>query len=246
MLEESLKVVTNISTAAVMSVFTTLHPTFEAIIGPSPRLDLLLERKDYPFAHEAGVYIPEDQTLFITSNQFPDPANPQNKKIQITKVTLASNGTAVAEEIFPENVTNANGGVNYKNGILFCSQGDLNVPSGLSFMDICPPYRSSLLLTSFYGRNFNSVNDVVVHSDGAVWFTDPEYGPQQGICPPAQNRNQVYRWEVENGGGIRAVADGFGRCNGISFSPDEKTVYITDTAQILGNGTLDLTGPASM
>lgn len=229
-----------------MSSFTVLHRSFEQLLGEKPQLDLLLENKDYPFAHEAGVFIPQNNTLFITSNQYPDPKNPSTIKIQITKVTIAKDGTTTAEEIQTENVINANGGVNYKNGILFCAQGNKETLSGLSFMETEPPYRSSPLLTSFYGRNFNSVNDVVVHSDGSVWFTDPEYGPKQGICPPAQNRNQVYRWDGENGGGVRAVADGFGRPNGICFSPDEKTVYITDTAQILGNGTIDLTGPASV
>lgn len=229
-----------------MSSFITLHKSFEHLLGTEPQLDLLLENQNYPFAHEAGVFIPQNNTLFITSNQYPGSNNPTTTKIQITKVILAKDGTVTSEEVQTENVTNANGGINYKHGILFCAQGDKETPSGLSFMEAEPPYQSSLLLTSFYGRNFNSVNDVVVHSDGSVWFTDPEYGPQQSICHPAQNRNQVYRWDVENGGGVRAVADGFGRPNGICFSPDEKTVYITDTAQIVGNGTIDMTGPASM
>lgn len=55
-----------------------IHDTrFKAILGPNPTLDLLLENKDYAFAHEAGVFIPADNTLFNTSNHIhtPLPAN---------------------------------------------------------------------------------------------------------------------------------------------------------------------------
>lgn len=229
-----------------MSSFTTYHEDFKAILGPSPKLDVLLENKEYPFAHEAGVFIPSENSLFITSNQYVDPLSPPTKKIQISKVTLPDNDPIRCEEIFPESVPMANGGVNYKNGILFCAQGDMKASSGLAFMETQPPYRSSFLLTSFYGRPFNSLNDVVVHSDGSVWFTDPIYGSEQGIRPPATSPNQVYRWDAENGGSIRAVADGFGRCNGICFSPDEKIVYVTDTDYIHGDGTTDGVRASSM
>jgi gluconolactonase len=229
-----------------MSAFKVHHESFNNILGPSPTLEVVLEKKEYPFAHEAGVFIASENSLFITSNQYPDPCSPSAKKIQISKVILSNDGTARCEEIFPENVPMANGGVNYKTGVLFCAQGNHKTPSGLTFMETTPPYRSSFLLASFYGRPFNSVNDIVVHSDGSVWFTDPIYGAEQGITPPPASPNQVYRWDVENGGGIRAVADGFGRCNGICFSPDEKIVYITDTDYIHGDGTTDGTRASSM
>ncbi|CAK7210029.1 hypothetical protein SBRCBS47491_000632 [Sporothrix bragantina] len=96
-----------------------------------------------------------------------------------------------------------------------------------------------LLVASFYGRPFNSVNDVVVsQKDGAVWFTDPNYGHEQGIRPQPSLPNQVYRFDPATNH-IRAMAYGFGQPNGICFSPDESTVYITDTDWIHGNGTTD-------
>lgn len=233
------------TTTANLSSFVIHDESFKTILG-SPKLEMILENKEYPFAHEAGVFIPSDNTLFITSSQYTDPSSGSTRKIQISKVILSLDGTVKCEEIFPENVPMGNGAVNYENGILFCAQGDMKSLSGLAFMETSPPYRSSLLLTSFHSRPFNSLNDVVLHSDGSVWFTDPIYGSEQGIRPPASCPNQVYRWDVKNGGGIRAVADGFGRCNGICFSPDEKTVYVTDTDLIHGDGTTDLTRASSM
>lgn len=225
-----------------------------SLFGAQPELELLHENADYPFAHEAGVFVDSDQTLFITSNQYPDPKSGQ-KKIQVSKVTLDRSGTkmtAQVEEIFPE-VLMGNGGVNYQDGVLFCAQGGLDnsiEPSALVWMEARPPYKTRTLVDSFHGRAFNSVNDVVVHSDGSIWFTDPIYGFEQRIRPAPQLPCQVYRFcpgkGLDGKGSIRAVADGFGRPNGICFSPDEKIVYITDTDWIHGDGSTDLTRASTM
>lgn len=82
------------------------------------------------------------------------------------------------------------------------------------------------------GKRFNSPNDVVVKSDGSIWFTDPAYGidsdyeghkadSEIGAC-------HVYRIDPQNGA-VTVVADDFVRPNGLAFSPDEKTLYVVDT-----------------
>lgn len=220
------------------SAFVVFDDSIKEIFGASPSLDLLHENAEYPFAHEAGVFIPEDNSLFITSNQFTDP-DTNKLRIQITRVLLSDDGTSVqCEEINPEQVPMANGGVNYKDGVLFCAQGTQERLGGLAFMASKPPYTSHLMLSSFYGRDFNSVNDVVIHSDGSIWFTDPIYGFEQGFRPKPRLPCQVYRFDPQRNS-VRVIADGFGRPNGICFNPDEKTVYITDTDWIHGDGTTD-------
>ena len=96
------------------------------------------------------------------------------------------------------------------------------------------------MVTNFHGRDFNSVNDVVVAADGAIWFTDPCYGSEQDFRQKPKLPNQVYRFDPKTGD-LRVVADGLGRPNGICFSPDEKIVYITDTDFIHGDGSKDPT-----
>ncbi|KAJ3547640.1 hypothetical protein NM208_g1416 [Fusarium decemcellulare] len=225
--------------------FKVYNEAANAIFGDSPQLDLIHKKHEYPFAHEAGVFIPEENALFITSNQFDD-AETGQRKIQISKVRLSSEGQALGcEEINAPDVPMANGGVNYKGGVLFCSQGSLQEPGGLVFMESTSPHRCSTLLSSFHGREFNSVNDVVIHSDGSIWFTDPIYGFEQGIRPNPKLPSQVYRYEPDTGS-IRPMADGFGRPNGICFSPDEKIVYVTDTDWIHGDGTTDDTRASHM
>lgn len=81
------------------------------------------------------------------------------------------------------------------------------------------------LATHDGGRRLNSPNDVVVRSDGAIFFTDPPYG-----CPPEEKElpyNGVYR--IDPSGEVTLLLDDFDRPNGLAFSPDEQTLYIDDT-----------------
>lgn len=89
----------------------------------------------------------------------------------------------------------------------------------------------TVIADSYRGKRLNSPNDVVVKSDGSVWFTDPSYGilmdyegdradSEIGAC-------HVYR--VDPGGEITIVADNYVKPNGLAFSPDESLLYIADT-----------------
>lgn len=91
----------------------------------------------------------------------------------------------------------------------------------------------TVLMDSFDGKPLNSPNDVVVHSDGSVWFTDPGYGIMlnyEGSVAEAELPNRVYRLDTESGEAT-IVADDFLRPNGLCFSPDEDLLYIVDTGR---------------
>ncbi|KAH7093325.1 hypothetical protein FB567DRAFT_557300 [Paraphoma chrysanthemicola] len=228
----------------------------EKILSADAKLEVLLEDDQCPFAHEAGVFIPEHNALYITSNQYPHPST-GNSHIHISRVQLppSPNSNEVnCSRIEAKSVPMPNGGVNYKDGVLFCAQGTIDEPGGIAYMPLKrstnlnlddDEHEAELLVSSFHGRPFNSPNDVVVHSDGSIWFTDPIYGWEQGIRPRPRLPNQVYRYDPATGG-IRAIADGFGRPNGICFSPDERIVYITDTDWIHGDGSIDDTRASSI
>ncbi|MFW6195367.1 MAG: SMP-30/gluconolactonase/LRE family protein, partial [Chloroflexota bacterium] len=93
------------------------------------------------------------------------------------------------------------------------------------------------LVDSYQGRPLTSPNDVVVKSDGSIWFTDPDYGSlvqDQGHGQaPEQDRNRVYRLDVSTGE-LEAVADDFDKPNGLAFSPDESRLYIGDSGRTHG------------
>ena len=87
-----------------------------------------------------------------------------------------------------------------------------------------------MIAEKFEGKRFNSPNDVVVHPDGSIWFTDPPYGitgNYEGFKSDKEMPEAVYR--VEKTGRIAKVADGMSGPNGICFSPDYKKLYVADT-----------------
>src|SRR5579862_8411621 len=90
--------------------------------------------------------------------------------------------------------------------------------------------RISVLIDRFEGKRLNAPNDVVVASDGGVWFTDPGYGidgPYEGHVDEAQLPRNVYCLDPASGK-AQVVAGDFVRPNGIGFSPDEKVLYVVD------------------
>jgi gluconolactonase len=90
----------------------------------------------------------------------------------------------------------------------------------------------TIIADSYNGKKLNSPNDVIVASDGSIWFTDPAYGIggyYEGIkAAPEQEKHNVYRVDPKSGN-IKVVVDDFVEPNGITFSPDEKKLYIIDT-----------------
>ena len=99
--------------------------------------------------------------------------------------------------------------------------------------------RYEVIVSHWQGKRFNSPNDVVVKSDGTIWFTDPPYGiisDHEGIkAESAIGNNQVYRFDPQSGE-ISVVADDFDRPNGLAFSPDESELYIADSGHARGHG----------
>ena len=92
--------------------------------------------------------------------------------------------------------------------------------------------RVEQLVTHYQGRRLNSPNDVIVKSDGTIWFSDPSYGididyegeeakPEIGGC-------YVYRFDPRTGS-LAALITDLVRPNGLAFSPDERRLYVADT-----------------
>jgi gluconolactonase len=90
----------------------------------------------------------------------------------------------------------------------------------------------TVLADSYMGKKLNSPNDLVCQSDGSIWFTDPTYGimsDYEGFrAEPEQATRNVYR--IDPAGTLSVVCDDFNQPNGLAFSPDEKTLYIADSA----------------
>jgi gluconolactonase len=89
----------------------------------------------------------------------------------------------------------------------------------------------SVLADSYRGGRLNSPNDVVVRSDGSVWFSDPAYGidsDYEGHKAPME-QDECYLFRIDPAGVLRVAAGGFARPNGLAFSLDEQRLYVSDT-----------------
>ena len=93
--------------------------------------------------------------------------------------------------------------------------------------------RVTTLVDRIEGKRLNGPNDVVVRSDGSIWFTDPGYGilaHYEGEEAEFELPRRVYRIDPHTGE-TTVVADDFDRPNGLCFSPDESLLYIVDTGR---------------
>ena len=85
------------------------------------------------------------------------------------------------------------------------------------------------LADRYEGKRLNSPNDVIVHSSGAIYFTDPPYGLKNFTEGKELPFNGVFRIGAD--GGMTLLADDFDRPNGLCFSPDERILYVDDTSR---------------
>ena len=89
----------------------------------------------------------------------------------------------------------------------------------------------TVIAGSFDGKRLNSPNDVVVKSDGTIWFSDPHYGimtDYEGFKAEQELPCNVYRVDPSTGG-MDAVVTDLACPNGLAFSPDETVLYVADT-----------------
>lgn len=138
--------------------------------------------------------------------------------------------------IFRDPSDNANGNFLDKEGnVISCEHGSRKVTK----TDLTG--KVSTVVAEFEGKKLNSPNDVYISKNGRIYFTDPPYA----IRPNQQEQayNGVY---LVKDGKVTILAKDFNRPNGIVLSPDEKTLYVADSAKghlrsfkVLQDGTVD-------
>ncbi|HHX83117.1 MAG TPA: SMP-30/gluconolactonase/LRE family protein [Pseudomonadaceae bacterium] len=91
----------------------------------------------------------------------------------------------------------------------------------------------TVIADNYQGKRLNSPNDLVVHPDGSIWFTDPSFGIRalyEGNLAESETKEAVYRVDGDSGR-IELVTDEVGQPNGLCFSPDYSLLYIADGGQ---------------
>ncbi len=206
--------------------FVTYDPAFADVLGETPRLVKVVDTD----AHEGPVWSSAEDALYFTSL----PVRPDQAAAPVVAIRrLALDGTSFPVD--QAHVTTIVADANAANGmaldgrgrLVVCEQGGPTSAAAVSLVDPADGSRTTAV-DAWHLKPLSSPNDVVVRSDGTIWFTDPSYGHLQGFRPEPATADQVYRYDPVTGR-VCKVADGFDKPNGLAFSPDERTLYVTDS-----------------
>ena len=190
-----------------MSQASRLPTTAAPPTGFPARLERLVDAD----AHEGPVYVSGEDALYFTSVPRPGP------RVDIKRLDLGS----LTVSVLRPDARAANGMAPGHDGrLVVCEQ----IGGAIAAVDRSSGERELL------ADGFNSPNDVVVKSDGTIWFTDPSYGWLQGFRPRPRLRDAVHRLDPRTGV-VATVAESFDKPNGLCFSPDERTLYVTDNGE---------------
>ena len=204
------------------TTFVVTREEFHTILGTDFQRPVLIETN----AHEGPVYVKDEHALYFTTAPEPGPKNIAIMRSQLTGDAFPFATQAPETVRQPSNM--ANGMTLDRDGrLVICEQGTKETCAQISRMDL-KARKIETVVDQWRGLRFNSPNDVVVKSDGTVWFTDPNYGEIQGFKNAPEVGAFVYRHDPATDE-TAVVADSFNKPNGLAFSPDETMLYITDT-----------------
>lgn len=194
------------------------------ILGSKPTYEVIFNVSNY--IHEAPVYVPEQNKIIFSefSAAFVPPLVIDLNKSPPTLSNLTTDPP----------IYGINGGKYYKGRVYWAVSGikrraDLPIQeSGILALDPATN-KVTTLLNNYFGTAFDSPNDLVVDRCGDIFFTDGLYGYQQNISSrtPAL-QTAVYRFRPRTGA-VHIIDTGLIQPNGIGISPDEKTLYVTDS-----------------
>jgi gluconolactonase len=228
--------------AALLISATIPAQNSSQIIRLDPALDTLISSKaqiekvadGFGFV-EGPVWVHSAGPAFLIFSDIPanviDKWNPQDSKVSVFLEKSGFAGADPGDAGYQLNNGHAVLALYGSNGITldkqgrvtYCQHGDRAV------MRLEKDGKRTILADRYEGKRLNSPNDLVYKSDGALYFSDPPYGLRKLADDPKKELpfSGVYRWA---NGKLTLVNKDFGAPNGLAFSPDEKYLYIDDSA----------------
>ncbi len=227
----------------------SLDADFDRLIGSSAGMrKLLVDPSGQQTFHEAGIYLPKHDKVYLSSNRLFDSKHGQRAIIvgvPLSQIPPASideksqdgilfelpvdqqkklwSELEIVEDL-PEHLAMPNGATIWDDdSLLWCEQGldSRGVASTLVIHNV-DGHKTKSALTNFQGKPFSSLNDVIKHpTNGCVFFTDPDYGVEQSFKSNQKEYapNGVYVWNPKNDELKLLDASNYVKPNGVTFVP---------------------------
>lgn len=191
-------------------------PGLDELIASDAQVEVLAEGFDWS---EGPVWVPQGQYLLFSD--VPKNVVYRWKEGQGVDVFLKPSGYTGLEERGGESGSNGLA-LDHQGRLILCQHGDRRVARWEKGCFVT-------LADRFMGKPFNSPNDLVIKSNGDIYFTDPPYGmtPEARKSPDALGFFGVYR--ISSDGQVTLLVKDMTAPNGIAFSPDEKTLYVAQS-----------------
>ena len=201
----------------VLGEIVRLDPALDALLDADAKIQVLATGFEWT---EGPVWVPDGQYLLF--NDIPRNSTMKWKKGEGVSVFLKPSGYTGAVDYGSE--PGANGMFLDKDGhVLFCEHGDRRVSI------LTREGGKRTLVDNYNGKRLNSPNDLVVHSSGAIYFTDPPYGLPERENDSRRELEHFGVYRLTSSGELTLLTDKMTRPNGIAFSPDEKTLYVAQS-----------------
>jgi gluconolactonase len=200
--------------ARVFGTIDRLHPAVDKLVPPSATIEKLAEGFDWS---EGPVWLKRQDCLLFSDV----PQNVVYRWRQGEGVSVFLKPSGYTGEARRSGEPGSNGlTVDAQGRLVLCQHGDRRVAR------LEKDGRLTTLADRYEGQRFNSPNDLVYHSNGDLYFTDPPYGLEKGNADPKKELpyNGVYR--LKPGGELTLLTRELTFPNGIAFSPDERTLYV--------------------
>lgn len=189
-------------------------PAIDKIVGPNPKVFKLAE--GFAFT-EGPVWVPRLQALlFSDPNRNTIYKYAKEGELSVFHTPSGYAGQDIAEYTQPGS-----------NGLALDASGRLtiNEHGNRRVSRLASDGSFTVLADRYDGKRFNSPNDLVYRSDGALFFTDPPFGLPKGFDDPRKELAQSGVYVLRNGA-VRLLTNELTGPNGIAFSPDEKHLYV--------------------
>lgn len=209
---------------ATIGSIERIDPRFDKLVPPEARLEKLAEGFEWA---EGPVWVKQGGYLLFTDI----PRNAVNKWKEGEGISLFLKPSGYTGTKKRGGEPGANGlALDAQGRLVLCEHGDRRVTRLDTFRKGKKVYEiKTVLADRFEGKRFNSPNDLVFKSNGDLYFTDPPYGLEKNWDDPARELDFCGVYRIAKNGTLTLLTKDMSRPNGITFSLDEKTLYVANS-----------------